>query len=282
MCGRSKRLLQSFGTSDLDPDFGVPEWVSKSLSPFFCYYGGKWRAAPRYPTPQHDTIIEPFAGAAGYATRYHDRQVILVERDPVIAELWRYLIRVSSDEIRALPDMPRDGSTTDDLPISAAARSLIGFWINKGSATPRKSPSSWMLTIGHNARPNSHWGPVIREKLASQVTAIRHWQVIEGSYEQAPEVPATWFIDPPYQVAGKHYRHGLVDYAALATWCQARSGQVMVCEQWGANWLPFKPFRTIKTNPSSRGKASSAEALWQNETRGDLFDLLRLVDNGHS
>ena len=40
------------------------------LRPFFCYYGGKWRAAPKYPPPEHDTIVEPFAGAAGYATRY--------------------------------------------------------------------------------------------------------------------------------------------------------------------------------------------------------------------
>ena len=50
-----------------------------SLRPFWAYYGGKWRAAPRYPRPMHDTIIEPFAGAAGYSLRYPDRNVVLVE-----------------------------------------------------------------------------------------------------------------------------------------------------------------------------------------------------------
>ncbi len=35
------------------------------LKPFFCYFGGKWRAAPHYPTPKHAEIVEPFAGAAG-------------------------------------------------------------------------------------------------------------------------------------------------------------------------------------------------------------------------
>jgi hypothetical protein len=36
-----------------------------NLKPFIRLYGGKYRAAPRYPKPLHDT---PFAGAAGYST----------------------------------------------------------------------------------------------------------------------------------------------------------------------------------------------------------------------
>jgi len=42
------------------------------LRPFWRYYGGKWRAAPSYPSPRCETIIEPFAGAAGYSLRYPD------------------------------------------------------------------------------------------------------------------------------------------------------------------------------------------------------------------
>jgi hypothetical protein len=64
------------------------------VKPFFCFYGGKWRAA----TPIHTTIVEPFAGAAGYATRYPDCNIVLVERDPIIAGLWRYLVGVKSSE----------------------------------------------------------------------------------------------------------------------------------------------------------------------------------------
>lgn len=33
-----------------------------TLKPFWRYYGGKWRAAPSYPAPLHNTIVEPFAG----------------------------------------------------------------------------------------------------------------------------------------------------------------------------------------------------------------------------
>lgn len=44
------------------------------LKPFFTYFGGKYRIAPRYPKPQYNTIIEPFAGSAGYSLRYPERE----------------------------------------------------------------------------------------------------------------------------------------------------------------------------------------------------------------
>lgn len=229
------------------------------LSPFFCYYGGKWRAAPKYPTPTHNVIVEPFAGAAGYATRYPDRQVILVEKDPSIAALWRYLIQVSAEEIRGLPGLPSEGQSTDDMDIAPEARTLIGFWLNKGTAHACKTPSAWARGGTH---PNSFWGSTIRERIASQLEAIRHWTILEGSYEQAPDLPATWYVDPPYQVAGKHYRCKSVDYTKLSEWCQSRPGQVIVCENEGADWLPFRRFADIKSNPSSRGKSYSAEVIW--------------------
>lgn len=230
-----------------------------NLRPFFCFYGGKWRAAPRYPTPEYGTIVEPFAGAAGYSTRYADRRVTLVERDPVIANLWRYLTRVSSQEIRRIPDVT---STVDDLNICQEAKWLVGFWCNKGTTAPAKRPSSWMRS---NIRPASYWGAEVREIIASQVESIRHWQVIEGSYESAPTREATWFIDPPYEKAGTHYRFGAkqIDYGALATWCKSRVGQVIVCENAGATWLPFEVFATIKANPSKSGGKSSDEVIWR-------------------
>lgn len=73
------------------------------LKPFFSFYGGKWRAAPRYPAPEHSTIIEPFAGSAGYSVRHHEQNVILYEIDPVIAGVWDYLIHAKESEIMSLP-----------------------------------------------------------------------------------------------------------------------------------------------------------------------------------
>ena len=53
-----------------------------ALKIFFSYFGGKWRAAPHYPAPTEPHIIEPFAGAAGYAMRYPERKVTLIDADP--------------------------------------------------------------------------------------------------------------------------------------------------------------------------------------------------------
>ena len=54
---------------------------------------------------------------------------------------------------------------------------------------------------------------------------------------------ASWFVDPPYQNQGKHYHYGPenVDFAMLGNWCRTRLGQVIVCENEGADWLPFTP-----------------------------------------
>ena len=32
--------------------------MTQPLLPFFTYFGGKYRAAPRYPEPAHDLIVE--------------------------------------------------------------------------------------------------------------------------------------------------------------------------------------------------------------------------------
>ena len=87
--------------------------------------------------------------------------------------------------------------------------------------------------------------------------------MIEGGYDLAPDVEATWFIDPPYNNAvGRYYIHGpeALDYESLGRWCQSRRGQVMVCENDGAEWLPFSPFETLKAGVNGSG---SKEVLWQ-------------------
>jgi len=231
-----------------------------NLKPFFTFYGGKWRAAPHYPPPQFATVVEPFAGAAGYSVRHHTRNVVLVEIDPVIASLWRFLIGASSADVLSIP-LLRSRESVDDLRCSADARALVGFWVNKGSATPKRSQSSWMRS---GIRPKSFWGEEIRSRLASQVQAIKHWRVIEGDcLSVAPDVEATWFVDPPYQgPVGRRYRFSAVDFPALAAWTRARRGQVIACENEGATWLPFRPWRATKANESASGGKVSREAIW--------------------
>lgn len=232
------------------------------MKPFFSYYGGKWRDCARYPAPQFDTIIEPFAGSAGYSVRHHTHQIVLCDLDPVIAGVWRYLIAATADEIQSLPDVPLNGST-DDLDVCVEARNLIGFWLNKGKSQPGKRPSKWMK---NSTEPKQYWGAEIRDRIASQVGGIKHWQIIEGNYlDCVIDTPATWFIDPPYQGKGVHYKCSSkqIDFDQLGKWTRSRAGQVIACENTSANWLPFKPAWIVK---SSRRGTQTSEAIWCNQS----------------
>jgi hypothetical protein len=229
------------------------------LRPFFGYYGGKWATAVKhYPKPDHPTIVEPFAGSAGYSLRYHDRKIVLYDADCIISEVWRYLIRVRPSEILSIPDIAPGGSV-DDLRYPQEVKWLVGFWLNRGVSSPRKKPSKWMR---EGIRPGSFWGDRVRQTIAAQVESIRHWRVYGGPYKNASdEGPATWFVDPPYQVEGSHYRYGSsrIDYQFLGLWCKAREGQVIVCENVGASWLPFRHLAATKTTGPGR---TSEEAIW--------------------
>lgn len=240
-----------------------------TLRPFFSFFGGKWRAARRYPPPKYLRIVEPFAGSAGYSLRYPDREVVLVERDPIIAELWRFLTRVTPEEVRRIPLV----EAVDDLPgwVPEGARSLVGFWLNQASTRPGNVLSAGMrrLASGHYGikRNCAGWTETVRERVASQVPTIRHWTILEGEYHQTLNLQATWFVDPPYiggRSMGRNYVHGCsgIDYVRLATWCRERWGQVIACEAEGATWLPFEPLGTMKAGPRSSG---SPEVVWVHE-----------------
>lgn len=232
---------------------------AEGLRPFFSYFGGKWRDAVRnYPAPKHDVIVEPFAGGAGYATRYFDRKVRLYDLNETIVGVWRYLIRASPSEIRALP-LLRAGESLKDLPrLCPEARALVGFNLGVADVAPRKRASPWSL-----------WGRLTRERLARQVVHIRHWTVEQRSYADIPENPrATWFVDPPYQGAGTKYTCSAkaLDFEHLGAWCRARSGQTIVCENDGAMWLPFWTLGV--TANANRGKQSGGlnhEVVWIGE-----------------
>lgn len=195
--------------------------------------------APHYPAPLFETIIEPFAGAAGYSVRYSHLEVILIDKSEYICGVWDYLIHATQAEISSLPLM-NPGEDVRDLRIPQEARWLIGFWINQGSTMPKR-------TMGGRSsnRKFGTWGPEPRRRLAEQVDSIRHWSILHGDYRDAPDVKATWFIDPPYQVQGKQYKHQVDSYESLSKWCMCRKGQTLVCESEGADWLPFRKVTTV-------------------------------------
>jgi len=219
------------------------------------YFGAKFMRAPHYPAPQHDTIVEPFCGGAGYSLRHHMKKVILFDKSEYVVGAWRFLLRSPKKEILNLP-LLEPGEDVSDLSICQEAKWLIGFWINQGSAVPKR-------TMGgrRSNRRFGTWGDAARQRLADQVGSLRHWEINQGSYTEVPDIKATWFIDPPYQIQGKHYPHRIGDYTGLALWCRSRRGQVMVCESEGADWLPFSPVTTVVGATHRK----TTEVLWTNK-----------------
>ena len=194
----------------------------------FSYYGTKKRIASKYPEPNQGVIIEPFAGAAAYACTYPDRDIRLYDPYDKIADVWRYLIGASSSEILALPDI-QTGQKVTDFDLNPGAKALIGFCINPGSSCPKITASK-----------RSKW-PAYKKRIADFVPKIKHWKFFQEAYIDIPNESATWFIDPPYQKAGKYYYgHSKIDFSILGQWCRSRKGQVIVCENEGADWLPFR------------------------------------------
>lgn len=226
-----------------------------SLRPMFPYYGSKWsKILKYYPEPKYDTIIEPFAGSASYALHYYERNVVLYEKYDKVAAVWDYLINASSREIRELPY--EFGLVSDLVNIPQEARWLIGFWINAATVSPCNKPSAWVRAYPGKA---NWFNPRFRERVATQVELIKHWKVIHGSYDGALNREATWFVDPPYQDAGGHYVESEVDYAQLASWCKERKGQVIVCENAGADWLPFEELCSFR---GAHKRRQTIEAIW--------------------
>ncbi len=214
--------------------------------------------------PQHDLVIEPFAGGAAYSLRYDPKRVILIEKNPIVAAVWRYLIASTSQDIL---DLPLDFTTIDELNICQEAKWLIGFLINHGVSAPRKSRSAWAREARNSNSP-SYWSESGRTRIASQVEKIKHWQIIEGDYRNAPNIDAHWIIDPPYQDAGHNYPTHELNYGELANWCKSRTGYVVVHEANSANWLPFLPFADMTSTNGKNRKGFSKELLWTN--RGSI------------
>ena len=85
----------------------------------------------------------------------------------------------------------------------------------------------------------------ISKRIMSQnLYKIKHWNVLKGDYTEAPDIKATWFVDPPYKGdAGRGYRFGsdTIDYERLAQWALNRKGELIFCEGKDGDYLPFQP-----------------------------------------
>lgn len=224
----------------------------------FSYYGSKSKIVKYYPKPLYDTIIEPFAGSAQYAFYYWEKQVILIEKDRRTYEVWNWLINeATSDFIMSLPLFKQREKIYHSL---LAAQDLMRFESTCGNQTPVISAGKYNRWSENNGRG--------RKRIADNLYKIKHWKIIYGNYSLAPNIKATWFIDPSYYCkAGLRYKHNCMDinYEQLGRWCKNRKGQVIVCEDLGASWLPFEYFMDGRgqqiRNPK---KEILLEAMWTN------------------
>lgn len=216
----------------------------------FYYYGRKKQIAKYYPRPAYDTIIEPFAGAAAYSL-YKDnwkKNVILIEKDPKVYEIWDWLIhRATVEEIDNLPKLTVGEKSSEFLHIIHAATKMA-FAFRTIKVTPVLE-RNWEIS---------------RRVFKENLYKVKHWQIINDDYSVAPDIEATWFIDPPYKGdGGMGYRFGsnTIDYPKLAEWAKARKGEVIFCEGKEGDYLPFKPLLELK---GVAGKTSKEVVYLQN------------------
>ena len=205
----------------------------------FYYYGAKAQLSGKYPAPQHPVIVEPFAGAAGYAMRHVKSEsitdVVLVDRDRRVVELWDRLLRMTADDVLDYPS-PTIGSYTTDYFVMTAAASNAMSKAKHLKVTPRVVD--------------------VFDGLKTRVAGLLPYcqskvRLIHGDYRCLGNMEATWFVDPPYALppvptrtssprgAGYLFGADSLDYGVLGSWCLERAGQVIVCEGDGADWLPF-------------------------------------------
>jgi hypothetical protein len=222
------------------------------------YFGSKVANAHRYPAPRYRTIIEPFAGGAGYSLLHHTHDVILIDLNVDVIGAWQYLIAASREEIMALP-LIEPGQDVAELDTTPGGRLLISWCLNQ-SAAPRRQLSPWGACVRHIKA--SFWGERRRAQAAEVASRVKHWTAFVGDYRDLPDARATWFIDPPYVDGGANYAHSAIDYTHLAGWACARAGQVIVCERAGADWMPFAPLYDAPSARDRKNGSRCAEAVW--------------------
>lgn len=242
----------------------------------FYFYGGKRRLARFYPPPQHSVVVEPFAGSAAYSVRHLQpvkgrravERAILIEKDPRVCDTWKRLLELEPQELLDYR-IPEAGERTSDFLVMTAACS------NRIARTAEMTVTKRM--------------PIVLNRMLRQVAAVLPYikgrvEIIQGDYRAAPDIEASWFIDPPYHVHGRPQSRGMgyaegcnsysLDYEALAKWCRERRGQKIVCEQEGAAWLPFHHLRLARNSIGHK----AAEVVW---IEPPAFDAKLGVELGH-
>jgi hypothetical protein len=239
--------------------------------PLIKYYGSKFGMAKYYPAPKYPVIYGVCAGGAGYEHRHNEHQVILCDINQDLINLWEWLIFSTVPE-----DLPTteliQGQDLRALNLPGCAADLIRRWQRLGK-NDCWTVSKW------NCANAGFWSPATLRAIRKNQELIRHWRTQCCSYEELPDVEATWFVDPMYQhQPASIYGCKPHDYRHLGEWCMSRKGQVIVCEQEGADWLPFVPLARKIGGARSHGGKHYTEVVCiiengivKQQRQGELF-----------
>ena len=217
----------------------------------FYYYGRKKQIAKYYPAPNCGVIIEPFAGAAAYSLYKNNwkKDVILIEKDPKVVQIWDWLINYATiNEITKLPDLAVGEKSSEFLHIIHAATKMA-FAFKTIKVTPVLE-RNWEIS---------------KRVMAENLHKVKHWKIIQGDYSSAPDIEATWFIDPPYKGdggMGYKFSSKQLDYIQLAEWALRRKGEVLFCEGKEGDYLPFQPLVELK---GVAGKSSKEVLFYKSD-----------------
>ncbi len=222
----------------------------------FYYFGRKGRLAPKYPAPAYPVVVEPFAGSMGYTLHHQPTAAVGIESNPEVHAAWVKVCSMTPAELASYPE-PDVGSRVRDRWSMMAAGS-------HGTAVA----DSYLWTD----RMSRDLAKQKRMAARSVEYASLFIDYRLGDYTEAPDIAATWFVDPPYQNVARGYGRRTIDYTELGDWCRSRLGQVIVCEQEGADWLPFHPLAEIKGTTNKR----SVEVYWLNDEARDLEGVHRV------
>jgi len=239
----------------------------KITGPLFKWFGSKWTASKHYPTPKYESVIEPFAGGAGYSLRHFATKVTIAETDPHISQLWKWIVTEATEtDVRAIPLGLPIGTDIREIGLSDGQALLLKTWQRTNNVGSCWTISSWGNLSGQ-------WTENTRSRVASEIHLVKHWTVVDDGLALMKNhlEPATWFVDPPY-FSNYKYRQDLLDYTKLGTTVRNLLGQVIVCEARCPvtneipPWLPFVDSHCVVT---SRRKANqhhhSKELIWTNE-----------------
>jgi hypothetical protein len=216
--------------------------------PLFKWFGSKWLSSKTLPKPNHTSIVEPYAGGAGYSLRHSERKVIIWDEDPNLQVLWPWLIQASRADILGIPIEIEEGTDIRTLGLTVGQQMLLKHWQRTNNCGDCWTISPW---------GNGQWTANTRARIAFEVGAIQHWRFESPNWNCER---TTYFLDPPY-LYNYRYRTGMpeFDFSKMVenVHSVSRSSQIIVCEAIcpKTNRIPdYLPFTFFGNRITSRRK----------------------------